>query len=194
MKKSAHLVDVPVIPTILNPSTMMNLENLFYLQTYAVQVNARNRNQHLIQLPVSVNLEKVRKPMECCPTILLKIDTGADVNLLNCTTFDWVIGNRSILQPSRLKMKNYSSSRIVVLGKILWIVRWKGKNLQATLLCDNSQYLTQSAVQRCMLHLRSGETMLHSGRREIKSTCRSAKQIYKAHTQQICKQIYRTNT
>ena len=48
------------------------------------------------------------------------------------------------------------------------------ENIQATLLCDNSQHITQSAVQRCMLCSRSGETMLHSGSRKIKSTCGSA--------------------
>ena len=88
---------------------------------------AKNKNKHLIQLPVSVNLEKVRKPVESCPTILLKVDTGADVNLLNSTTFDQVIGNRSILQPSTLKMENYGSSRIEVLGKFYAFLRWKGK-------------------------------------------------------------------
>ena len=96
------------------------------------------------------------------------------MNLLNSTTFDRVIGNRSILQPSTLEMENYSSSKIEVLGKFYAFVRWKGENLQATLLCDNGQYLTQSAVQRCMLHFRSGETMLRSGSRVIKSACRSA--------------------
>ena len=69
----------------------------------------------------------MRKQTESCPTILLKIDTGADVNLLNSTTFDRVIGNRSILQPLTLEMENYGSSRIVVLGKFFAFVRWKGK-------------------------------------------------------------------
>ena len=76
---------------------------------------------------MSVNLEKVRKSVESCPTILLKVDTGADVNLLNSTTFDQLIGNRSILQPSTLEMENYDSSRIEVLGKFSAFLRWKGK-------------------------------------------------------------------
>ena len=127
MKKSAHLVDVPQDSTDSEPLYYSELGEPVYAQTYAVQVNARNRNQHLIQLPVSVNLEKMRKQTESCPTILLKIDTGADVNLLNSTTSDQVIGNRSILQPSTLEMENYGSSRIVVLGKFFAFVRWKGK-------------------------------------------------------------------
>ena len=127
MKKSAHLVDVPVNSSDSEPLYYNELGEPVYAQTYAVQVNGKNRNKHLIQLPVSVNLEKVRKPMENSPTILLKVDTGADVNLLNSTTFDQIIGDRSILQPSTLKMENYGSSRVEVLGKFSAFLRWKGK-------------------------------------------------------------------
>ena len=171
MKKSAHLVDVPEDSNNSEPLYYDELGEPVYAQTYAVQVNARNRNQHLIQLPVSVNLEKVRKQTESCPTILLKIDTGADVNLLNSTTFDWVIGDRSILQPSTLEMENYGSSRIVVLGKFFAFVRWKGKiyrqpffvtmaNTSPNLLSRDACYAlgvvkpcyTVEAVERSNLH------------------------------------------
>ena len=109
-EESAHLVDVPQDSNNSEPLSYDELGEPVYVQMYAVQVNARNRNQHLIQLPVSVNLEKVRKQTECCSIILLKIDTGADVNLLNSMMFDQVIGDRSILQPLSLKMENYGSS------------------------------------------------------------------------------------
>ena len=127
MKKSAHLVDIPDDSSDSEPLYYNELGEPVYAQTYAVQPNGKNKNKHLIQLPVSVNLEKVRKLVESCPTILLKVDKGADVNLLNSTTFDWVIGNRSILQPSTLEMEKYSSSRIEVLGKFYTFLRWKGK-------------------------------------------------------------------
>ena len=127
MKKSAHLIGIPDDSNDSEPLYYDELGEPVYVQTYEVQVNGRNRNQHLIQLLVNINLEKVRKSMESCPTILLKVDTGADVNLLNSTTFDWVIGDGFILQPSTLEMENYSSSRIVVLGKFYAFVRWKGK-------------------------------------------------------------------
>ena len=113
MKKSAHLVDVPGNSSDAEPLYYDELGEPVYVQTYAVQVNGINKNKHLIQLPVSVNLEKVRKPAEGpCPTILLKVDMGADVNLLNSTTFDQIIGNRSILHPSTLEMEMYGSSRV----------------------------------------------------------------------------------
>ena len=41
--------------------------------------------KHLIQFPISVDLEKMGNLVEIskCPTVLLKADTGADVNLMN---------------------------------------------------------------------------------------------------------------
>ena len=49
------------------------------------------------------------------------------MNLLNSTTFDWIIGDRSILQPSTLRIETYGSSRVEVLGKFNAFLRWKGK-------------------------------------------------------------------
>ena len=102
----------------------------------------------------------MRKQMESCPTVLLKIDTGADVNLLNYTTFDGVTGDRSILQPSTLEMENYGSSRIVVLGKFFAFVRWKGKiyrqlffvttaNTSPNLLSRDACYMLIGVVKPC---------------------------------------------
>ena len=128
IKKSAHLVDVPGNSSDASPLYFNELGKPVYAQTYTVQVNGINKNKHLIQLPMSVNLEKVRKPAEGpCPTVLLKVDTGADVNLLNSTTFDWIIGDELILQASTLRMETNGSSRIEVLGKFNAFLRWKGK-------------------------------------------------------------------
>ena len=84
--------------------------------------------KHLNQFPIGVNLEKVRKLAEGpCPTVLLKADTGADVNLLNSSTFDKIIGNRLPLQPSTLQMEAYGNSTVSVLGKFYTFLRWKGR-------------------------------------------------------------------
>ena len=45
-----------------------------------------NRCKHLIQFPISTDMEKVHNSVESstkCPTILLKVDTGAYVELMN---------------------------------------------------------------------------------------------------------------
>ena len=128
MKKATHLVDLPGSSSDASPLYFDELGEPVYAQTYTVQVNGINKNKHLIQLPVRVNLEKVRKPVEGpCPTVMLKADTGANVNLLNSTTFDQTIGDRLILQSSTLRMETYGSSRVEVLGKFHTFLRWKGR-------------------------------------------------------------------
>ena len=59
--------------------------------------------------------------------MLLKADTGADVNLLNSTIFDRIIGDRSVLQPTLPKMEAYGNSTVAELGKFYAFLRWKGK-------------------------------------------------------------------
>ena len=70
-----------------------------------VQAMELNKKKHLIQCPISVNLEKVRNLTEgYCSTVLLKADTRADVNLLNSSSFNKIIGDRSLLQLTSLRM------------------------------------------------------------------------------------------
>ena len=125
MKKSTHLVNVPGTSTTSTGSAGYQSDyfNEHGDPVYAHMVHAKEINQkkHLIQFPTSVNLEKVRNSVEAsktqCPTLLLKADTEADVNLMNSTTFDRIIGDRSILQPLTLKMEDYGNSAVEVLGK-----------------------------------------------------------------------------
>ena len=63
-----------------------------------------------------------------CPTVLLKADTSADVNLMNSRTFDSIFNDRTVLQPSLLKMEVYgNNSAVEVLGKFHAFLRWKGR-------------------------------------------------------------------
>ena len=118
MKKSTHLVGVPDTFTNSGPDYFNEFGEPVYIQTCMVHAKEINKKKLLIQFLISVNLDKVRKPVEDpCPTVLLKADMGVDMNLLNSTTFDRIIGDRSILQPSILKMEAYRSSTVAVLGK-----------------------------------------------------------------------------
>ena len=69
--------------------------------------------------------------MECstkCPTILLKAATGADVNLMSSKTFDTLIQDRTVLQPTSLRMEAYGNNMAVeVLGKFHAFLRWKDR-------------------------------------------------------------------
>ena len=128
MRKSTHLVGVPSSSSDSDPDYFDEFGEPVYVQTYLVHAKEIHKKKYLIQFPISVNLEKVRKPAEGpCPTVLLKANTGADVNLLNSTTFDRIIGNRLILQPSTYKMEAYGNSTVDVLGKFFTFLRWKGK-------------------------------------------------------------------
>ena len=128
MRKSTHLVGVPCSSSDSDPDYFDEFGEPVYVQTHLVHTKEIHKKKHLIQFPISVNLEKVRKPMEGpCPTVLLKADTGADVNLLNSNTFDRIIGDRLILQPLTYKMETYGSSTVAVLGKFYAFLRWKGK-------------------------------------------------------------------
>ena len=128
MKKSTHLVDVPGTSTNSGPDYFDEHGEPIYAHALMVNTKVINKKKHLIQFPKSINIEKVRKLVEGpCHTVLLKADTGADVNLLNSTTFDRIIGNRSILQPSTLRMEAYGNSTVAVLRKFYAFLRWKGR-------------------------------------------------------------------
>ena len=100
MKKSAYQVG---IHNNSDPEYYDKMGDPVYAQMHMVSVNQVVKKKHLIQFPISVDLQKVRKLAKTpCPTVLLKADTGADINLLNSSTFDKAIGDRSILQPSSL--------------------------------------------------------------------------------------------
>ena len=62
-----------------------------------------------------------------CSTVLLKVDTGADVNLMNSKTFDSLF-DRKVLEFTSLRMEAYgNNSAVEVLGKFHAFLRWKGK-------------------------------------------------------------------
>ena len=115
------------LPLILNQITTMSMETLC-MHTHMVHVKETNQNKYLIQFPISTDFKKVRNSEEKCPTVLLKADTGADMNLMNSTTYDRVIGDRSALQPTSLRMEAYGNNTVMeVLGKFHEFLRWKGR-------------------------------------------------------------------
>ena len=62
-----------------------------------------------------------------CPTVLLKADMGADVNLMNSNTFDKLFHNRTVLELTSLRMEAYgNNTAVTVLGKFHAFLRWKG--------------------------------------------------------------------
>ena len=61
------------------------------------------------------------------PSVLLKADTGANVNLMNSKTFDSLF-DRKVLEFTSLRMEAYGNNNAVeVLGKFHAFLIWKGK-------------------------------------------------------------------
>ena len=60
--------------------------------------------------------------------MLLKADTGADVNLMNRKTFNQLFGGaKEVLKPTPIKMENYGNTAVKVLGMFHAFLRWKDK-------------------------------------------------------------------
>ena len=70
MKKSTHLVDVPGNSTNSDPDYFDEHGEPVYMHAHMVHAKELNKKKHLIQFPISVNLEKVRKlsgrPLSYC--------------------------------------------------------------------------------------------------------------------------------
>ena len=83
--------------------------------------------------------------MEKQQTVLLKADTGADVNLMNRQTFDQLFGKaKGVLQLTPIRMENYGNTAVKVLGMFHAFLRWKDKVYKQLFYitdCDRSHNL-----------------------------------------------------
>ena len=124
---------------------------------FAHMVSVLHVNKHLIKFPIALDYTTLRgrNKMENstdstgrtkCSTILLKADTGADVNLMNKQTFDQLFGDqaKNLLQPTPIRMEIYGNSAVKVLGMFHAFLRWKDrvyKQLFYVTNCDRSPNL-----------------------------------------------------
>ena len=88
-------------------------------------------NKHLIKFPLALDYTTLRSQIgnSTTPpqTVLLKADTGADVNLMNRQTFHQLFGMAKVLQLTPIRMENYGNSAVKVLGMFYMFLRWKDK-------------------------------------------------------------------
>ena len=95
---------------------------------YTYMVSVPHANKHLIKFPVTLDPTTLNGTNVDSPsTVLLKADTGADVNLMNRKTFDQLFGDSKVLKPTPIKMENYGNSAVKVLGMFHAFLRWKDK-------------------------------------------------------------------
>ena len=95
-------------------------------------VSVPHANKHLIKFPVALEPTILKgnnmdSSYSTPSTVLLKADTGKDVNLMNRQTFHQLFGDSQVLKPTPIKMENYGNSAVKVLGMFHAFLRWKDK-------------------------------------------------------------------
>ena len=108
---------------------------------FAHMVSGLHLNKHLIKFPIALDHKELkigsRNKMEnstdstgCSKlsTILLKADTGADVNLMNKQTLNQLFGQaKDLLQLTPIRIKNYGNTAVKVLGRFQAFLHWKDR-------------------------------------------------------------------
>ena len=134
-KCSAHSLETPQI----NSAGARASEPLYFndegqpVYTYMVSVPHANMNKHLIKFPVALDPTTLKgnnnmdSPQSTPSTVLLKADTGADINLMNRQTFNQLFGESKVLKPTPIKMANYGNTAVKVLGMFHAFLRWKDR-------------------------------------------------------------------
>ena len=99
---------------------------------YTYMVSVPHANKHLIRFPITIEPTALRRKgthMDSSlstPSVLLKADTGADVNLMNRKTFNQLFDSK-VLRPTPIRMENYGNSTVKVLGMFHAFLRWKDR-------------------------------------------------------------------
>ena len=152
-KCSTHSLEVPQAST----SSMGASEPLYFdddrQPVFAHMVSVLHANKHLIKFPIALDYTTLRdrNRMEIstdstgctkCSTMLLKVDMGADVNLMNRQMFNQLFGQaKDLLQLTPIRMENYGNSTVKVLGLFHVFLRWKDKVYRQSFYitdCDRS--------------------------------------------------------
>ena len=94
-------------------------------------VSVPHVNKHLIKFAIALEhttLKRKNNMDSPHSTVLLKADTGADINLMNRKTFNQLFGEaKEVLKPTPIKMENYGNTAVKVLGMFHAFLRWKDK-------------------------------------------------------------------
>ena len=145
---------------------------------FTYMVSAPHVNKHLIKFPISLDyrtlghrrnhdkqdqLDNSTNFSAHSPqTVLLKPDTGADVNLMNRQTFDQLFGKaKGVLQLTPIRMDNYENTAVKVLRMFHVFLRWKDKVYKQIFYITDCD---RSPVKGCLLHTWCSQTLLHCGK------------------------------
>ena len=97
---------------------------------YTYMVSVPHVKKHLIKFPVALEPTNLKGNNTDSPqsTVLLKTDTGVDINFMNRKTFNQLFGAaKEVLKPTPIKMEKYGNTTVKVLGMFHAFLRWKDK-------------------------------------------------------------------
>ena len=147
-KHSTHSLEVPQASTSTAGAGAGAGEPLYFddegQPVFTYMVSVPHVNKHLIKFPISLDYRTLRhrgsqekqntmenstdSTVHSPQTVLLKADTGADVNLMNRQTFNQLFGKaKGVLQLTPIRMENYGNTAVKVLGMFHAFLRWKDK-------------------------------------------------------------------
>ena len=139
-KHSTHSLELPQASTITAGAGAG--EPLYFdddgQPVFTHMVSVLHASKHLIKFPIALDYMTLRdrNKMENsigstghtkCSTVLLKADTGANVNFMNRQTFNQLYGKAKVLQPTPIRMENYGNTAVKVLRMFHVFLRWKDK-------------------------------------------------------------------
>ena len=148
-KHSAHSLETPQTTSAGAAASEPLYFNDEGQPVYTYMVSVPHANKHLIRFPITIEPMTLRRKGThmnsslSTPSVLLKADTGADVNLINRKTFDQLFDSK-VLKPTPIRMENYGNSTVKVLGMFHAFLRWKErvyKQLFYVTDCDRSPNL-----------------------------------------------------
>ena len=180
-KHSAHSLETPQTSAGAGAS-----EPLYYNDegqpVYTYMVSVPHANKHLIRFPIALEPMSLRRKGTHtdsslpAPSVLLKADTGADVNLINRKTFDQLFDSK-VLKPTPIRMENYGNSIVKVLGMFHAFLRWKEKVYKQLFYVTDCDRSPELVVKGCLLHSGCSQAMLHSGEDTRCKTTNAAKTV-----------------
>ena len=97
-----------------------------YVQCHMLQtMSTKSRNfpeksKLLLKFPIGLHYTDLNQK------VLLKVDTGSDINCISLGTFHKLFPNKQFNR-STLLLENYGNSPVTIFGKFMAFIRWKGK-------------------------------------------------------------------
>ena len=175
-KCSAHSLETPQMTSAGAAASEPLYFNDEGQPVYTYMVSVPHANKHLIRFPITIEPMTLRRKGThldsslSTPAVLLRADTGADVNLMNRKTFDQLFDSK-VLRPTPIRMENYGNSTVKVLGMFHAFLRWKDRVYRQLFYmtdCDRSLNLlsrdacyTLGVLKPCYMVERTLSTQQH---------------------------------